>query len=120
LITQSLEISYNAFSITAFLISAHPKSRLSLAAAVIIFYLSYYVRILYYYSFFFIKLDNDILKGYLQVTNANEPAKFCAIKWVPFNNFFSSGSLEKSFKANCFVVTSAIVTDLAITGGTIY
>lgn len=63
---------------------------------------------------------NDIFKGYLHVTKANDPDKFWTMQWVPFNNFWSSGSSTKSFKANCFVVTRAIVTDREITGGTIY
>jgi hypothetical protein len=34
------------------------------------------------------KFANDILRGSLQVTKARDPAKFWAIKCVPFNNLF--------------------------------
>jgi len=58
-------------------------------------------------------------KGSLHVTNANEPLKFYTIKCVPRSNFFSSGSKQKSLRANSLVVINAIVTDRVITGGII-
>jgi hypothetical protein len=54
-------------------------------------------------------------KGSLHVTNANEPLKFYTIKCVPRSNFFSSGSKQKSLRANSLVViTGGIISDIAL------
>ena len=62
---------------------------------------------------------NDIFKGSLQVTSANEPARFYTIKSAALWIFWVSLSNAKSFSTNSLVVINAIVTDLSTTGGKI-
>jgi len=72
--TESLLESSTAFSLTAFLINAQPKSRLSRLQIYTILSFSLLSNIDCYSIISLRLFYNDYLNGSLHVTNANDPA----------------------------------------------
>ena len=104
-----------AFSVDAFSISMQPRSKLSFAHTCTICSTKLWSCVTCCRS------DRKwllmlIRNGSLHVTNARLPARLEIIKCAPLRSCCSLGSVAKSLRMTCLVVTDAIVTDRSTTG----